>query len=569
MRKKHYVIIVSLIGFLWCHDGLCASDRVALVIGNKDYQDAPLKNPVNDANDFSEMLEELGFEVIKRTNLTYQAMKRALRDFSQTIPKNGVALFYFAGHGVQMSGINYLLPVGQRIDDPEDIPFESVQADHALAKMEAAGSKVNIVILDACRNNPSRGFRSVNQGLAPMNAEGAFIAYATGPGRFALDNARGRNGLYTKKLLETLKTPGLTIEELFRRVRYHVSKESDKQQIPWTASGLYGEKPFYFIPPTSNPPQGNPNPGTVGKRIGKYIDHGNGTITDTESGLMWKRCSEGLSGVNCEKGKVKKSEWFDTKRFKNVGYAGHTDWRLPTIEELETLVYCTSGVKNKDKGACNEGSEKPTINQQAFPNTEEFSYWTKSLDGIHLEFAWHVNFDSGRSYRNFIPQPPIANFPVRLVRGEKKIGKYIDNRDGTITDTETKLMWKRCSEGLFGENCEKGKAKEYEWDDAVKRFKNVSYAGYRDWRLPTIDELKTLVYCSEEVKDKKRGRCNDGSTKPTINQQAFPNTTRWYWSGSPYADFSVSAWGVGFGSGSSYNGNRNYNYAVRLVRGGQ
>ncbi|MCI5227701.1 MAG: DUF1566 domain-containing protein [Candidatus Electrothrix sp. AX2] len=150
-----------------------------------------------------------------------------------------------------------------------------------------------------------------------------------------------------------------------------------------------------------------------------------------------------------------------------------------------------------------------------------------------------------------------------------KIGKYLNNHDGTITDTETGLMWKRCSEGLSGENCEKGKAKEYTWIDAVKRFKNVDYAGYSDWRMPTIEELETLVYCSKGVKDKNNGECNDGSTKPTINQQAFPNTTWRYWSGSPNAPYSGYALVVDFGNGYSNYGNRSNLSAVRLVRGGQ
>ncbi|MCW5211553.1 DUF1566 domain-containing protein [Desulfobulbus sp. TB] len=152
-----------------------------------------------------------------------------------------------------------------------------------------------------------------------------------------------------------------------------------------------------------------------------------------------------------------------------------------------------------------------------------------------------------------------------------KIGQYLNNRDGTITDTETGLMWKRCSEGLSGPYCEQGKAKKYTWDDAIKRFKKVQYAGYADWRLPTIDELKTLVYCSNGIKDKNDGRCNNDSERPTINQQDFPNTkTLFYWSGSPYAyHYSSSAWYVSFFSGHSDASGCGYNYAVRLVRNAQ
>jgi hypothetical protein len=147
--------------------------------------------------------------------------------------------------------------------------------------------------------------------------------------------------------------------------------------------------------------------------------------------------------------------------------------------------------------------------------------------------------------------------------------RYIDHGDGTITDTETGLMWKRCLEGLSGVNCEEGEIERYTWDEAVKRFKDVAYAGYTDWRLPTIDELKTLVHCSKGV-NKKNGWCNKGSEKPTINQQDFPNTKALrVWSGSPYAYLSDYAWYVYFSNGYSGASSRSYRYAVRLVRGGQ
>ncbi len=154
--------------------------------------------------------------------------------------------------------------------------------------------------------------------------------------------------------------------------------------------------------------------------------------------------------------------------------------------------------------------------------------------------------------------------------GGVKLGQYVDNCDGTITDTQTGLMWKRCSEGLSGVNCEEGETEQYKWNDAVSRFKDIEYARYKDWRLPTIDELKTLVYCSNGVKNKDDGECNDGSEKPTINQQAFPNTlSSRYWSGSPLANYSDGAWFVLFTFGLSNFRDRVSDGAVRLVRGGQ
>ncbi|CAK8720041.1 MAG: Caspase domain-containing protein [Candidatus Electronema aureum] len=173
---------------------------------------------------------------------------------------------------------------------------------------------------------------------------------------------------------------------------------------------------------------------------------------------------------------------------------------------------------------------------------------------------------SGGNSAATLPEKPRQNADLQKGR---TIGQYIDYGDGTITDTKSGLMWKRCPEGLFGVNCEEGKIETYKWDDVFQRFKNIEYAGYSDWRLPTIAELKTLVYCSNGVKDKDYGRCNEGSEEPTINQQAFPNTeANYFWSGSPHADNSDLAWYVHFAYGSSSISNRVNSDAVRLVRGG-
>ncbi|MCI5179142.1 MAG: DUF1566 domain-containing protein [Candidatus Electrothrix sp. AW3_4] len=198
-----------------------------------------------------------------------------------------------------------------------------------------------------------------------------------------------------------------------------------------------------------------------------------------------------------------------------------------------------------------------------------------------------LQYDSGSDYDNLSKLPEGLRKKLEGIAAREKerlrkeyeqacskglrYGQYLDHCNGTITDTETGLMWKRCSEGLSGVNCEEGEAKKYKWNDAVQRFKNIQYAGYSDWRLPTIDELKTLVYCSNGVKDTKNGKCNDSSKKPTINQQAFPNTLSYpYWSGSPDALLSDYAWGVNFHNGfSSFDNRYGDSYAVRLVRGGQ
>ena len=251
---------LALCGF-FCLIGISsvfAQPKTALVIGNGEYQDAPLANPVNDATDMAQALRDLGFDVMALTNADRQTMREAIREFGEKLKKGGVGLFYYAGHGMQIKGQNYLIPVKADIKAADEVEDESIDANSVLRKMETAGNDVNIIILDACRNNPfARSFRSAEQGLAKMEGPvGSIIAYATAPGSTAYDGS-GRNGLYTSHLLKAIKTPGLTIEEVFKHVRVAVRDETQGQQIPWESSSLTGN--FQFIE-TSVPQQAMLNP---------------------------------------------------------------------------------------------------------------------------------------------------------------------------------------------------------------------------------------------------------------------------------------------------------------------
>jgi len=224
-----------------------AEKRIALVIGNADYQDAPLSNPVNDALDISAALKKTGFEVEHHTNVNRKQMREAIRSFGDKLRQADVGLFYFAGHGIQIKGRNYLIPLAVDVQSADEVQDESIDTGAILRKMESAGNAVNIVILDACRNNPfARSFRSLDRGLARMDGPvGSFIAYATAPGSVAADGS-GRNGVFTEHLLEALHQPGLTIEQTFKHVRNGVKNETAGQQIPWESSSLMGE--FVFLP---------------------------------------------------------------------------------------------------------------------------------------------------------------------------------------------------------------------------------------------------------------------------------------------------------------------------------
>jgi uncharacterized caspase-like protein len=226
-----------------------AARRVALVIGNSAYPTAPLKNPVHDASDMAQALRELGFDVIYQENLKQHDMKRAIRAFGDKLRGDAVGLFYYAGHGLQVRGENYLVPVDATIESEEEVEYEGIHAGFVLAQMESAKNSMNIVILDACRNNPfTRRFRSASRGLASMDApSGTLIAYATAPGAVASDGT-ARNGLYTQELLKVMRTPGLGIEDVFKRARIAVRAVTHGQQTPWESSSLVGD--FSFHSPT-------------------------------------------------------------------------------------------------------------------------------------------------------------------------------------------------------------------------------------------------------------------------------------------------------------------------------
>jgi uncharacterized caspase-like protein len=220
--------------------------RTALVIGNGAYTKAPpLKNPPNDARDMAATLKTLGFDVTSGINVNQREMKRLIREFGQKLKAGGSGLFYYAGHGVQSKGRNYLIPVDADIQSEAEVEDAAVDASLVLNFMDDAQNGLNIVILDACRNNPfSRSFRSATDGLAQVDAPtGTLIAYATSPGRVASDGT-GQNGLYTSELLKQMRVPGLSATEMFMRVRAEVMKRTSNKQVPWEASSLVGT--FYF-----------------------------------------------------------------------------------------------------------------------------------------------------------------------------------------------------------------------------------------------------------------------------------------------------------------------------------
>jgi hypothetical protein len=321
--------------------------RIALVIGNSAYSSGPLKNPVNDATDMAAILKKLGFSVTLKKNANQQEMDESIREFGRQLKRTrGVGLFYYAGHGMQVGGVNYLLPVNSRIEKESDVRFQSINADIVLAEMENAENGLNVVILDACRDNPfSRSFRNTARGLAIISnaPSGTFISYSTGANQVARDG-EGENSPYTRALLENIVKPGLTINNVFMNVRSKVKKETG--QVPWELSSLEGD--FYFVPgsvrqsaatvPFLPSPERETTEVAMGSRPSvsgvsetgrdaRFIAYDNGTVMDTKTGLMWAANDNG-SDIN----------WADAKTYcENYRGGGYTDWRMPTQNELVEL----------------------------------------------------------------------------------------------------------------------------------------------------------------------------------------------------------------------------------------
>lgn len=245
------LIVMVLIGLLAAPAmaaQIPAEPRLALVIGNSTYRESPLTNPVNDARAMTAKLQQLGFTVIKRENAGREDMLKAARDFGNQLKNGGVGLFYYAGHGIQSRGQNYLIPVDADIQSEDELSTRAYNVNEILEKMDTARNRLNVMVLDACRNNPfARSFRSSARGLARIDAapSGMLVAYATSPGSTAADGS-GSNGLYTEQLLQALSEPGLKLEEVFKRVRVSVKEKSGGEQLPWEMSSVTGD--FYFNP---------------------------------------------------------------------------------------------------------------------------------------------------------------------------------------------------------------------------------------------------------------------------------------------------------------------------------
>lgn len=252
MRTAVFILMIGLLGI-----GPVAATqperRMALVIGNGDYAVGPLANPENDARLMAETLTEAGFDVSHHENLDYRNLQRAVVEFGRALAQAGedtIGMVYYAGHAVQTDGENFLIPIDANIQDALDLEIQTLRIATLMNSLEKAGNRLNMVVLDACRNNPFKTFsRSASRGLAKTDAPfGTLLAYSTAPGDVAADGT-GRNSPYTAALAKAIRTPGEPVEQVFKRVRIDVMERTGNRQVPWESSSLTGN--FYFYGPTT------------------------------------------------------------------------------------------------------------------------------------------------------------------------------------------------------------------------------------------------------------------------------------------------------------------------------
>jgi cytochrome c556 len=260
-------IVLSILAWLLLNSAALAEKRVALVVGNSSYKNVPsLDNPANDARLMAETLRTLGFTIVgsgAQIDLDKSSFDNAIRGFGRQLQGADVGLFYYAGHGLQVRGANYLVPVNANPIREADLDFELEDVGLVLRQMEASGTRLNIVFLDACRNNPfgGRGLRAVETGLAQMRApEGTLISFATQPGSVAQDGS-DEHSPFTDALARTIRKPGLGIFDTLNEVGLAVKSATGGSQQPWfSTSPINGT--FYFAPVIGALPANPPPPST-------------------------------------------------------------------------------------------------------------------------------------------------------------------------------------------------------------------------------------------------------------------------------------------------------------------
>jgi uncharacterized caspase-like protein len=419
--------------------------RTALVIGNSAYESGRLKNPTNDATDIAAALQKAGFTVILKKNASLKEMDDAIENFGNRLKRGGVGLFYFAGHGVQVNGINYLIPIGGKINKESDVKYEAVDANRVLDEMANANNGLNIVMLDACRDNPyARRFRNAARGLAIVSTAptGTFISYSTAPGQVAIDGD-GRNSPYTRALLKYMQEPGIPITELFIKVRQKLRKETG--QVPWELSSIEGA--FYFVP------------GKAGKSTEAVRE---------EAAAPTAELDDEQRKIDAEREKLRKEK--------------------ELLEQKEALA--------REKRELAEREKQLAIGARPSASMDELDDKIRNLEMVERELeGQRPRLDPKlvdsmqkklKAERNRLEEEKkqlatATKHSASTVNEIRHDGRFIAYDDGTVLDTRTNLMW-----------AAHDNSSDVTWQDATSYCQNYRGGGYTDWRMPKQNELAGL-----------------------------------------------------------------------------
>lgn len=402
--------------------------KLALVIGNSGYssQLSKLQNPINDATDVKKALEQTGFEVIFLKDATQVEMDEKLREFSDKLKKSAIGLFYFAGHGLEVENKNYLVPIDSDVSDKFKVKYKTVAVDEIVTRMNNSGTRLNMLVLDACRNDPfSRG----GGGLAPVvTAKGTLIAYATSPGSVAADNANERNGLYTKHFLKALKQKNVNQRDFFHNVRVGVYNDSEGAQTPYLNNGTIGDFYFYVEKDNSNSSYKNDSNITSDEILWREIETSRNYVDfeffiDTYPKSQYVAIAKfKIKKLNLDsqvKSNTKIQEiWKDEvtgliwqipieqRKFTHRGASrycsrlelgGYTNWRVPELKELQTIL-TPDAYKN-----INSRSGQSYIKRDLLESTSvKYQwFWSSDFDSQNKSKAWHIDFSENKILKQY------------------------------------------------------------------------------------------------------------------------------------------------------------------------
>lgn len=558
--------------------------RIALVIGNSSYQDAPLKNPVNDADVMTSVLKEAGFEVIVRKNADRRAMFSSIKEFGQKLRKNDVGLFYYAGHGLQVESSNYLLPVdlrGSDLQDADDLRRDALPLNELMERMRDAGTH-NIVILDACRDNPflAKLSRSASRGLAkvvtPANTS---VLYSTDPGNTASDGSSGDNGVFTKSLAITIQKDGLELVDVMREVSVTVNRNTNGIQRP-VFDGVLTSK-FYFHPAESRSQQAveqaataiTVDPKAVEFRYWESAERTN-SISSYKSYLKKYPTGDFAELANeklqvLEDSKIRKDESINNEIDRKAQEAAQKllakeraeqERRMHELEskrkvqeaaERELLVkerlaqdLHMRDLENERKTR-EESERKSQAKERAeqdrrmreleakFMQAEERARKMEEQAAIarqvqeasekeHARQAVDKTSKTGQTQENSEQPMQVAMLSksanANSVTPEKDLYKELLKSDLTISDTRSGLIWVR-NGNISGDRINFDESSSF-----AKMMNNKKYAGYTDWRIPTIADYKTLYSTAKMI------AIQQNKQPLAIIKEVFTNYQDWnYW----------------------------------------